>query len=113
MTIRHAEKPDDAGVIAGVDETGKADRDSLTPRGWSRAGALAASLAPASPMRNEILARPNAVYASAHLGHRTDTAGQVHRFSRRPLQTISPLVKKLGVKAITSFCRGGEAENDR
>ena len=36
--IRHGEKPD--GVILGISQNGKEDENSLTVRGWQRAGAL-------------------------------------------------------------------------
>jgi hypothetical protein len=38
MVIRHAEKPDDAGTISGIDVNGNQDREELTVRGWQRAG---------------------------------------------------------------------------
>ena len=41
MVIRHAEKPDDAGTISGIDVNGNQNREELTVRGWQRAGALA------------------------------------------------------------------------
>jgi hypothetical protein len=40
MVIRHTEKQDDAGVIAGVTIEGRPDSEDLTIRGWQRAGAL-------------------------------------------------------------------------
>jgi broad specificity phosphatase PhoE len=40
MFIRHGEKPQPGGD-AGVNANGTIDDESLTPRGWQRAGALA------------------------------------------------------------------------
>jgi hypothetical protein len=40
MVIRHAEKPDNQAGISGVSETGVADSNELTAKGWQRAGAL-------------------------------------------------------------------------
>jgi broad specificity phosphatase PhoE len=46
MVIRHAEKALPGGVISGVNEAGGPDPNSLSVRGWQRAGALAKLLAP-------------------------------------------------------------------
>lgn len=110
MVIRHAEKPDDAGKQGGVDENGKSDPESLTPRGWSRAGAIAAFLAPVLPMSNEALTQPTAIYASAPAKHGEADGNRIGTHSRRPLQTISPLASKLGIKPILTFTRGEEAK---
>ncbi len=42
MLVRHAEKPLGAGPPHGVTIDGTPDPESLTPRGWQRAGALVA-----------------------------------------------------------------------
>ena len=51
MILRHAEKPDEKDPRHppfGVDEAGQAKPTSLIPRGWQRAGALAAMFCAAS-----------------------------------------------------------------
>ncbi|GAA5532236.1 hypothetical protein [Deinococcus aluminii] len=87
--IRHGEKPTGAKDSAsGVNERGEARPDSLTPRGWQRAGALAALLG-----AERVLApftRPTVLYACGYHG---DPAGQHHR----PRETITPLSWRLGL----------------
>src|ERR1700743_2749207 len=60
MFIRHAEKPPGVPPYdgAGVDAKGKKDKESLTVRGWQRAGALAKFFESQPKMC------PNAVFAS-------------------------------------------------
>jgi hypothetical protein len=84
ILIRHAEKPD--GETLGVEPSGKHDPESLTPRGWQRAGALAAVLA----LGYVSLPTPQTVFASAV------TADSK---SKRPQQTVAPLVERLQGKA--------------
>lgn len=81
MFIRHAEKPDNH--TQGVDEDGTNDPDSLTARGRQRAGALA--LLFRSDAR---LLVPTAIFAP-----RPSTSDP----SQRPLQTITPLARRLGL----------------
>jgi broad specificity phosphatase PhoE len=80
MVIRHAEKPgvptDDGGVAAD----GARDDESLTVRGWQRAGALARFFSSQPELR------PRAVFA-AGIGHGSK--------SRRPMETVMPLVDLL------------------
>jgi len=38
MIIRHVEKPSKDGTVWGVNEDGTNDNESLTIRGWQRAG---------------------------------------------------------------------------
>ena len=82
MFIRHAEKP--PGVPPydgdGVDAKGKKDEESLTVRGWQRAGALAKFFESQPKMC------PNAVFASGD--------GK-HSKSERPVETVTPLVDLL------------------
>ena len=47
MLIRHAEKPLGSAGPSGVTAEGERDKESLTVRGWQRAGALAHLFAPA------------------------------------------------------------------
>lgn len=85
--IRHAEKPTDHDGAQGIDEHGAPDKHSLTPRGWSRANALAVLFT--SGQRG--IAVPQHLFAS-----RPDE-------SRRPLQTLIPLSAKIGVPIDSSI----------
>ena len=84
MFIRHAEKPhkppcdnDD-----GVKKTGEKDDESLTVRGWQRAGALVHFFASQQPLT------PKTIFA-AGVGHKSP--------SHRPKQTVTPLAKWLNI----------------
>ncbi len=88
--IRHGEKPD--GVCQGVDITGAADPESLIPRGWQRAGALASYFGP----KGEPPA-PDRIYGSAA------------RKSKRPVETVTPLARKLKINPIETYTKGDEA----
>ena len=80
MLIRHAEKPlDDSS--RSVDIAGRADRRSLSPLGWQRAGALAQLFGrpwsePAGPLT------PDTIFAAGQ--------GKGSR-SRRSVETVTPL----------------------
>jgi hypothetical protein len=87
LLVRHAEKPDTSDDGPGFTPDGCEDVKSLTIRGWQRAGALAAVLAPNFPAGSH-LPRPDRIYASAF----RDGGGH----SRRPEQTVLPLAQKLG-----------------
>lgn len=102
MVIRHAEKPTGEPPPYGVTDEGEHEDESLTVRGWQRAGALAALLAPpdGSP-RDPALAEPRYIYASKP----TKRNG-----SRRPLETVTPLADKLAIRVNTNFQRGDYAE---
>lgn len=80
MIVRHAEKPDDASPNRGVMADGTEDKDSLTVRGWQRAGALVRFFCPVSGAR-ELL--PGTIFA-AGTGHGSK--------SERPLETVTPLI---------------------
>ena len=86
MVIRHAEKPAKSNGAAGVREDGKHDPESLTVRGWQRAGALAVLFSSDEHTARLGLAVPDAVYASA---------STIRGSSERPEQTIDPLVARL------------------
>jgi hypothetical protein len=89
MVIRHAEKPPDHGPPFGVTPDGEKDHESLTVRGWQRAGALACLFAPhRGPLQSNGLATPGAIFAS----QASPTKG-----SQRPPQTIMPLAERIGI----------------
>ena len=97
MLIRHAEKPINFQPPYGVTCEGERDGESLTVRGWQRAGALASFFAPADgSFPDPSLARPQFLYASTP----TKRNG-----SRRPVQTITPLAERLAVRINTNFSK--------
>jgi hypothetical protein len=100
MVIRHAEKPTDSPSFYGVTAVGEKDPESLIVRGWQRAGALACLFAPSrGPLQSPELAEPQFLFASDKKGG-----------SQRPLETITPLSQKLGIKIDTSFAKGQEKD---
>jgi len=86
MFIRHAEKPGvpGDGKGGGVQPDGSQDGESLTVRGWQRAGALVQFFA-----RPEL--KPGVIFASG-LGHGSK--------SKRPMQTVTPLADLLKTEAV-------------
>lgn len=101
--IRHAEKPDGKGP-AGVDANGNDDPESLTPRGWARAGAWAELFVPS--LGEPSLKTPQVLFASAPSKHHKDNPDGSK--SRRPLETITPLAEKLGLEVDLRFEKGQE-----
>lgn len=105
MIIRHAEKPNDSGTPYGITEDGVQDVESLTVRGWTRAGALVGLFDPrtldgnAAPLRPG-LSRPAAVIASTPNG----------KGSKRPVETVTPLAAALGTQIDQRFAKGQEAQ---
>lgn len=97
MLIRHAEEPDQAAGILGVDEQGRPDDEALSVRGWQRAGALARLFAPCNGLGPKLLAPPQTVFAATDAGK-----------SCRPLYTVLPLARLLGLQVDTRFGSEGE-----
>ena len=88
MVIRHAEKP--TGNIQGVNAQGENDPESLIVQGWQRAGALARFFAvPPIP-----LSVPQFLFAAD---------AEKATSSERPIETITPLSAKLGLKINTTW----------
>jgi hypothetical protein len=110
MIIRHAEKPEPAdgpggSATGGITPDGGLDAESLTVRGWTRAGALAALFDPRAADGSPLpprpgLVRPTSLYASDPGGHG----------SKRPLQTIAPLAAALGHTPDTRYDKGQEQQ---
>ena len=97
MLIRHAEKPAKDFEPYGVTEKGLRNQEALAVRGWQRAGALATLLAPTDGhFQNGALAKPQFLFASKPLRRRG---------SRRPIQTIRPLAKKLAIEINSNYQR--------
>lgn len=102
MIVRHAEKPT-RGKPYGLRRSGAIDKESLTTRGWQRAGALARLFAPADGcFRDAALATP-ATIAASRVDRKCGGA------SRRPKQTVVPLAELLGLPIDTRFQKGDEA----
>jgi hypothetical protein len=99
IIVRHAEKPEPEGPH-GVDHHGHPSGHGLTPRGWSRAGALAARMAYAGRPGDEML-RPGRVYA---------TATDPHHASDRPRMTAHGIAQRLGVDMRDHLGRGDETK---
>src|SRR5713101_2323157 len=95
LIIRHADKPEPDGD-GGVDAAGMPDKESLTPRGWQRAGIWTELFAP-SLGQQRVLPKPTALFASAPTSKAEIAAGNGGSKSRRPLETLRPLSAKLGI----------------
>ena len=96
ILLRHAEKPEKDFAPFGVTRKGQRDKESLQVRGWQRAGALIALLAPPNGNFGPNLAKPQFLFASKPLRRRG---------SRRPFQTLVPLAERLGLKINCDFPR--------
>lgn len=102
MIMRHAEKPAKDGAPFGVTLEGDRNKESLQPRGWQRAGALANLFAPTNgQVQNAALARPRFLYASKALRRKG---------SRRPMETITPLAEKLAIRINSRYERSNVEE---
>ncbi|HYZ61752.1 MAG TPA: histidine phosphatase family protein [Acetobacteraceae bacterium] len=111
LIIRHAEKPPEAPAQPppfGINQDGIQDPKSLTARGWERAGMWAELFAPSLGGTGP-LPRPDAIFASAPAAHHDDVGLDGGSKSRRPLETVSALARKLGLTIDLSFVRGQEA----
>ena len=106
MLIRHAEKPMNSDAPPyGINPKGLRDNESLTVRGWQRAGALVGLFDPLTGVfQSPHLSTPQFVYASKAIpGSSSD--------SERPQQTVTPLLQKLkrtNVHVNFDFCKGDE-----
>jgi len=95
MLIRHAEKPSSKPPIQGVNINGDPDKESLIVQGWQRAGALAVFFAPSlGPLQNSEIAVPATIYAS-----KIEKGSN----SKRPQETVTPLIQKLGNNVTVNF----------
>ena len=104
MIIRHGEKPTPAQKASpesfGVDEHGQPSAHGLTPRGWSRAGALAVRMDHAGGPDDSWI-RPARMHAApaTHDNH-----------SHRCLDTARPIAARLGVHLHHHHERGQEPQ---
>lgn len=95
MLIRHSERPSPDKKFRGVDLEGRKDKESLTVRGWQRAGALVRFFAPSDDhFVHPALARPQSLYACK-------AAAQDP--SLRPQNTLIPLHELLRSQSKVEF----------
>src|SRR4051812_29303277 len=90
LLIRHGEKPDATDV--GVDAHGKADQDGLIPRGWARAGALAALFDPNGATLQSTLPRPDVLVSPLY-----------PKLTHRTYLTLMPLSERLGLPVTQKY----------
>jgi hypothetical protein len=95
MLLRHAEKPLGDDSPRGVRLDGTQDPESLTPRGWQRAGALVGMFV-ADPSTGEVprMPTPTHLFAS-QIGPQSS--------SDRPRETLVPLGDRLGLTVDSRF----------
>jgi len=109
MVIRHGEKPASKHTAPyGVDMKGNKDWYSLTVQGWQRAGALMKLFNPGTGPSPSILAVPTAIYASGFTegeGVKDDISDSN---SKRPMETITPLARRLGITPNLNYSSGDE-----
>lgn len=96
MFIRHAEKPGEHGGPHGVNHHGESDPHSLSVRGWTRAGALAALFGHAEAGG---LSRPSRIFA---------TNPNPRARSRREIDTATPTAQRLELEIDDRFHHGEE-----
>jgi hypothetical protein len=100
MLIRHAERPSADKSIRGVSQDGRKDKESLTVRGWQRAGALVRLFAPLdNRFSHPALARPDILFAC-----KADELSP----SLRPQHTLLPLAELLKAKVNYDYYEGEE-----
>lgn len=94
--IRHAEKQIGGQLPQGVSVDGTPDLESLTPRGWQRAGAIVGLFVArlAAEGTGTPLPTPSHLFAS-EIGP--------HSQSRRPIETLQPLAERLGLTITETF----------
>ena len=107
MIIRHAEKPDvdSKGKHHGVRPDGVQSEESLTVRGWQRAGAISFLFGSAEVAQSRGLSVPQHLYASD-----PEKAHKAGSSSRRPQQTLIPLARRLELIISTDWLTGQEAD---
>jgi len=87
MVLRHAEKPEPARAVHGVDASGRQDSRELSVRGWQRAAALVRFFAPRDGhFAHHLIETPQTIFAASAQGR-----------SLRPLHTVQPLAQMLGL----------------
>ena len=95
IILRHAEKQLGDQPPRGVALDGSQDPESLTVRGWQRAGALLGLFVPRSG--DAVIAAPTHLFASR--------VGESETDSRRPIETLEPLSQRLGIPIGDAFMK--------
>lgn len=116
MIIRHAEKPSESTKTPpppyGITIDGVEDPESLIVRGWQRAGALVTFFAPqqGGSFQNPAIVTPQTIYASKIKTKDTDTSEskgnkkkKIGSKSKRPQETVTPLIEMLGNSVTSNF----------
>lgn len=101
MFIRHGEKPGDNGPPHGINHKGDSDPHSLSVRGWTRAGALAALFAHAPFDTHLDVVVPARIVATKS----TDDYK-----SKREVDTATPLAHRLALTVDQDFDHAHAAE---
>ena len=106
MIIRHAEKPVSPPPF-GVEEDGTQSQHALIALGWQRAGALVGFFA--GPVVVAI-AVPDALYAPAVVPGGSPEPSSIDDFGKslRPIETITPLSRRLGLTPDQTYAVGDE-----
>ncbi len=103
MILRHAEKELGGVPPFGVSIDGSRDPESLTVRGWQRAGALVGFFGPRSGSREAGgPITPTHLFASR--------VGETSSLSRRPRETLEPLSQHLGIAIDDRFLKAQISE---
>jgi hypothetical protein len=112
IIIRHAQKPTKKPRHDGIREDGTPDEESLIVRGWQHAGALASvfAMAGSAPL-DARFARPTVIFAAGEGKKKETIDGRkvtVGSHSRRPVETVTPMARRLGLTPVTTFTKGEE-----
>ena len=101
--IRHGEKPAEAMPPNGIDAQGIINGHSLLPRGWQRAGALAALFAPHDGKFRAGLRNPTQLIAPDYPPDQPPDEERTH-------ETIQPLADRLGLTIESNGWREDSSE---
>ena len=113
IIIRHAQKPTKKPKHDGIREDGTPDPESLIVRGWQHAGALASIffVAGDGPI-DARMSRPDVIFAAGEGKKKVMIDGRkvtVGSHSRRPLETVTPMARRLDLTPVTTFTKGEES----
>lgn len=115
IVMRHAQKPEQKPTEqTGVREDGAPDAKSLSVQGWQRAGALAALFSGRKDHLEALgLKRPDVIFASGHDARKIEEGSaevKIGSHSRRPVETVTPMARRLGLTPVTDHLRSEEAK---